>query len=125
MVFHRRLSDSESLRISKTLLGILADLNHTVVGIVSIRPSITNSSNPPAKPFGAVPSVQVTIGITVTIKFHNSLSTLARSKLLSIFSFCPVGWGCRTHGLLLCSGVRHPPTCLQDMTLNNLMVRFQ
>ena len=27
----------------------------------------------------------------------------------SCHSFCPVGWGCRTHRLLLCRGVRPPP----------------
>ena len=35
-----------------------------------------------------------------------------------------VGWGCRIHRLLLCRGVRPPNEC-PDMTLNNLMVRFQ
>ena len=41
-------------------------------------------------------------------------------------SVCPVGWGCRIHRLLLCRGVRPPPlTSVLDMTLNNLMVRFQ
>ena len=39
---------------------------------------------------------------------------------------CPVGWGCRIHRLLLCRKVRPPPTTsVLDMTLNNLMVRFQ
>ena len=38
--------------------------------------------------------------------------------------YCPVGWGCRIHRLLLCRGVRHPPTGVLDMTRNNLMVRF-
>ena len=38
---------------------------------------------------------------------------------------CPVGWGCRIHRLLLCRGVRPPPSSVLDMTLNNLMVRFQ
>ena len=41
-------------------------------------------------------------------------------------ALCPVDWGCRIHRLLLCRGVRpHPPTSVLDMTLNNLMVRFQ
>ena len=46
---------------------------------------------------------------------------------LSIISFlCPVGWGCGIHRLLLCRGVRLTTTneC-PDMTLNNLMGRFQ
>ena len=38
----------------------------------------------------------------------------------------PVGWGCRIHWLHFCRGVRHPHlTSVLDMTLNNLMVRFQ
>ena len=40
-------------------------------------------------------------------------------------NYCPVGWGCRIHRLLLCRGVRPPPTSVLDMTLKNLMVRFQ
>ena len=39
--------------------------------------------------------------------------------------FCPVSWGCRIHWLHLCRGVRPPLTSVLDMTLNNLMVRFQ
>ena len=39
---------------------------------------------------------------------------------------CPVGWGCRIHRLLLGRWVRTlPPTIVLDMTLNNLMVRYQ
>ena len=37
----------------------------------------------------------------------------------------PVGWGCRIHRLHLCRGVRLPQRNIQDMTLNNLMVRLQ
>ena len=37
--------------------------------------------------------------------------------------FCPVGWGCRIHRLLLCRGVRLPPTSVLDMTLNNLKTK--
>ena len=49
----------------------------------------------------------------------------AKSIEIWIF-FCPVGWGCRIHWLHLCRRVR-PPTSNEcpDMTLNNLMVRFQ
>ena len=45
--------------------------------------------------------------------------------LLFLFILCPVGWSCRIHGMPLCRGVRLPPTSVLDMTLNNLMVRFQ
>ena len=39
--------------------------------------------------------------------------------------FCPVGWGYRIHQLLFCSGVIPLQTSVLDMTLNNVMVRFQ
>ena len=37
----------------------------------------------------------------------------------------PVSWGCRIHWLHLCRRVRPPPNECPDMTLNNLIVRFQ
>ena len=40
-------------------------------------------------------------------------------------NLCPVGWGRRIHRLHLCRGVRLPSMRVPDMTLNNLMVRFQ
>ena len=58
-------------------------------------------------------------------------STLKIMKLtLEIMTFtlkiiCPVSWGCRIHWLHLCRGVRPRPNECPDMTLNNLMVRFQ
>ena len=38
---------------------------------------------------------------------------------------CPVSWSYRIHWLHLCRGVRPSLTSVLDMTLNNLMVRFQ
>ena len=38
---------------------------------------------------------------------------------------CPVGWNCRIHRLHLCRRIRTTPISVLDMTLNNLMVRFQ
>ena len=40
------------------------------------------------------------------------------------YSF-PVGWSCRIYRLHLCRGVGPTPMNVLDMTLNNLMVRFQ
>ena len=51
----------------------------------------------------------------------------SRTTLQSIFSTAPaypVGWGYRIHWLLLWRVVKRPMSAL-DMTLNNLMVRFQ
>ena len=55
--------------------------------------------------------------ISISQPSHNSIS--------SQYSHCPVGWGCRIHWLHLCRGGKTTPTSVLDMTLNNLMVRFQ
>ena len=70
MFFHWSLSDSKSPRVSKTLLRIWADLNNPVVWMVSIRPSIFNSSSSLSKPLVTVPDDPITIGIPVTLMFH-------------------------------------------------------
>ena len=69
--------------ISRTLLSILADLNNTVIWMVSILHLISNSSSLSSKPFGTIPSASITIGITVTLSFYDSL---VRSKNLFIIS---------------------------------------
>ena len=62
--------------------------------------------------------------------------TVLTSKLLNwiiwnktVFTFnplyIPVGWGHTIHKLHLCRGGKTPPTSVLDMTLDNLMVRFQ
>ena len=51
MVPHWSLSDSMSPQVSRTLLGILADLSNAVVWIVSERPPISSSSRPLNKPY--------------------------------------------------------------------------
>ena len=53
-----------------------------------------------------------------------SVCSCFHSLSLCLF-LCPVSWGCRIHWLHLCRGVRPPLTSVLDMTLNNLMVRFQ
>ena len=45
MVFHESLSDSKSSQVSRTLLSILADLNNSVVWMVSIRPLMSKFSS--------------------------------------------------------------------------------
>ena len=44
--FHWILRDSNSHQVSRTLLSILADQSNTVVLMLSVRPLISNSSNP-------------------------------------------------------------------------------
>ena len=59
------------------------------------------------------------------VAFMSSSSTSSSCRGMSTNFHCPVGWGCRIHRLHLCRGVRPPSTSVLDMTLNNLMVRFQ
>ena len=53
---------------------------------------------------------------------HNILEI---KKKLTLLRNSPVGSGCRIHRLHPCRRVRPPPMGVLDMTLNNLMVRFQ
>ena len=85
--FDGSLRDGKSLQGSKTFLSILTDLNNTVVWTDSNPSPIPNSSSPLSKHLETVPSVPNTSGITVNLIFHNFLSSLARSKYLSLFSF--------------------------------------
>ena len=66
-----------------------------------------------------------TISITYEyLKIYKSVQIISFKNSYFI-SFCPVSWGCRIHRLHLCRGVIPPLTSVLDMTLNNLMVRFQ
>ena len=84
------------LEVSRTLLGILSDLNNTVVLTISILPPIPNYSNSLSNLFGTIPSAPIIIEITVTFMILKILSSLSRSKYLSLrclwFSHCcPLG----------------------------------
>ena len=84
MVFHKSLSDKSS-QVSRTLLSILADLNHAVVWMVSSRPLIYTSSSHYTNPLVTVPRALIKIGIITTFMFHNFFNFLARSKYLFLF----------------------------------------
>ena len=71
MVFYRSLSDGKSSQISRTLLGILADLNNAVVWMVSTRPLVSKSPSPCINPLVTVPRAPITIGVIVTFMFHS------------------------------------------------------
>ena len=87
MIFPWSLWGSKSLLISRILLTILADLYNVVFWMVSIRPSVSNSSSLLTKFFETVPSAPLTISITVTFMLHSIFSSLAKSKNLWLFSF--------------------------------------
>ena len=72
------------LRSPRFFHSILVDLNNTVVRIVSFHP-ISNSSIALSKLLRTVPCAPITTGITFTYIFQSFLSSLARSKYLSLF----------------------------------------
>ena len=87
MVSHWSLSNSKSPQVFRTFLCILADLNTAVVWMVSTRPLLSKSSSRCTNPLATVPSAPVRIGITVTFRFRNFFSSLARSWYLPLFTF--------------------------------------
>ena len=86
MVFHWSLSDSNSSRVSRTLLSIFAFLNNIVVWVVSIRSPTSKSSRPFNNPLVTVSKAPITIGIIVTRMFHSFFSSLASTRNISFFS---------------------------------------
>ena len=88
MVFHWSLSDSKSPQVSRTFLGILADVNNVVVLMVSTRPLISKSSRPFNNTSVTVTRAPIIIGINVAFMFHSFFfNFLARSSYLSFRSF--------------------------------------
>ena len=89
MVFHWRVSDSKSPRVSRTLLSILAIFNNAVVWIVSTRPPTSKSSRPINNPLVTVPKAPITIGIIVTFMFHSFFFQFPSKVevLISLFTF--------------------------------------
>ena len=85
MASHRSLSDSKSPQVSRTLLSILADLNHAVVWMVSTCSLIFMPYFPFTNPLKIVPSAPIIIGITVTLMFQIIFSYRARSTYLPLF----------------------------------------
>ena len=99
MVFHWSLNDSKSSQVSRTLLGILADLENAVIWVVSTRPLISKFSSPFTNRLVTVPSAPITIGITVTFMFHNFFfDSLTRSwySFFFLFSFNFTLWSAIT-----------------------------
>ena len=97
IVFYWSFSDSKSPQISRTLPGILVDLNNAVVWMDSIRLLFSKSSSPFINPSVTVPRPPITIGITVTFTFQSIFNSLTRSRYLSFFSF-PFNFTLRSAG---------------------------
>ena len=82
---HRSFRDINSTQISSTPPSILVNLNYELVRIVSILPPFSNCSKPLFSLLGTVPSVQTTIGITVTRIFLSCFSYLTMTKFCQVF----------------------------------------
>ena len=88
IVFHRRLSDSKSPQVSRTLLRILAVFNNAVVLMVSTRPPTSKSSRPFDNPLVTVPKAPVTIDIIITFMFLCFFQFSSKVEaLISLFIF--------------------------------------
>ena len=88
MVFHWSLSDSKSPQVSRTLLSILAVLNTAVIWMVPTRLPTSKSSSPFNSPLVTVPNAPITIGIIVTIMFHNFFQFPSKVEvLILLFTF--------------------------------------
>ena len=91
--FTTALADTLSLsfsdknpQVSWILLSIMADFNHAVVRMVSIRRFISKFWGPFTNPLVTVPRATITIGVNLTFMFHSLFNSQARSKYLSFFS---------------------------------------
>ena len=59
MIFNWSLRDSKSPQVSRTLLSILADLNHAVVSMIAARLLISVFSSPLTTPLGTISSAPI------------------------------------------------------------------
>ena len=86
-----RWSDNKSSRVSRTLLGILVDLNNTVVLMVLILPLISNCYKSLSNSLGTIPSVLTTIVVTVIciflFYFYFFCEALVFGNLFTLWSF--------------------------------------
>ena len=91
MVSHWVLSDSKFPQVSRTLLSILADLNNSVVWMVSTRPLTSKSSCPSAHLLVTVPRVPITVNITITFIIYSFFSVLLQGPCTKLsFRFLSV-----------------------------------
>ena len=87
MVFYRRLSDSKSPQVFRTILSILAIFNNAVVWMVSTWPPTSKSSRPFNNPLVTVPKAPITIGTIVPQFLQFSCKVEVLISLFTFFQF--------------------------------------
>ena len=102
MVFHWRLSDSKFPQVSRTLLGILANLNNDVVWAFSSRPVISKFCSPCTDSLVTVPRVPIIISIKVIFMFQSFFQYPSKVQILihhfAFFQFYSVvRWDSKVH----------------------------
>ena len=90
MVSHRILSDSKSPQVSRTLLGILADLTYAVAWIVSTPSLISKFSSFCPNPLVIVQRASITIFMTLTHMFHSFSESLQVLRNYSSFNLLSI-----------------------------------
>ena len=90
MIFHRSLTESKSLQVSRTFLSTLAYVNNMVIWMVSIFLLISNPPNPSSRPLGTVQSTPTTNGITMFYNFSVLWQgpNICLSFSILLFLFC-------------------------------------
>ena len=88
MDFNWSLSETKSLKVSRTLLSILAFHNDVVVWMISTRPATSKSTGPVSNRLVTVPNAPITIGIIVTCMFPSSFQFSSKvDGLILLFTF--------------------------------------
>ena len=86
MVFLQSLKDTSLLKPPGLFFSILADLNNSIVWIVSTRPLISKSPSPCTNPLLTVLRAPITVGVTVSFMYH-SFFQLSNKVQVLIFLF--------------------------------------
>ena len=86
MVFYWISSDNRSPQVSRTLFNILAELNNSVIWMVSTHPPIFKSFSLCTNLSVTITSAPITIDITVTFMFHCCFLFQFSGKVLVVIS---------------------------------------
>ena len=88
MGFQWSLNDRKSPQVSRTLLGIMVDLDNAIIWIISTFPLISKSTSPFTNPLEIILSALITIHIIITFIFSSIFQLSSKVYvLISLFTF--------------------------------------